>query len=290
MINDNDKVTPRDMFNYYFTSRDLEIKTHWTRVVFLVPIIILIMTGYGKLWSLCITEDNDFPLFYPFAFLVISFLGIIFSELYILMSRASKRAYERLEFAIESVFKQDELKELFISKELRDCDNSVNVDITGKLVEDNSRKKKDVNESYPKFGGFRDDENKLNRKAKYLSVKAGTYSVSRVGICICIFLFLTFIVAYYFHLMHLICVLNKYFSWVKYIYKFLIITALVFLQIVSVPIMSYFSKPDYDKKDYCHKPFEKPKKQPFRKCLLYFVKFVIFPLAFSFILNTMNIA
>ncbi|WP_071145759.1 RipA family octameric membrane protein [Bacteroides ihuae] len=102
-----DKLTPKDIYKNYWHCRDFELTNLWQRSVFLAAFLLLIYTGYGALLreiANCLDIRNTCPDKYEFLNLCgvgLSILGMIFSVLWIMMSKGSKAWYERYERAIE---------------------------------------------------------------------------------------------------------------------------------------------------------------------------------------------
>ena len=140
----DNKVTPKDMLEHLYRARDIEVQNHWQRSIFIIPIILLILTAYGVLWGFVLKPSNNVSLevinavtqFYGIsqksinyksfqdpnfpnisqwmhiAFLAISLFGLIFSALWVFLSRASKKAYEQVEDSIIECYENDRLKRI----------------------------------------------------------------------------------------------------------------------------------------------------------------------------------
>lgn len=115
----NDKLTLRDFYEQYWHCRDFEIKNLWQRSVFLGTFLVLCFTGYGVFFSKAFLEENSFvKLINKFMepsysleikhiiAMILAFIGVVFSRLWIVMAKASKAWVEVYEQAIIAVEKK----------------------------------------------------------------------------------------------------------------------------------------------------------------------------------------
>lgn len=91
-----------------YKSRDIEISNLWQRSVFLSVFLVLCFTGYGYLLMTIIQnyEKNQNTYYYNIIAIFLALINVIFSVLWICMSKASKAWYEVYETAIKS-FERD---------------------------------------------------------------------------------------------------------------------------------------------------------------------------------------
>lgn len=108
-LEDNSKVSLRDIYMRLCACRDFEIKLQWERAVFLTAFLIACFAGYGSfLLSVHQRGYGDLPhILVKGIPLAISLVGIILSLLWVLMAKGSKAWYEHYEQAIEAFAKQN---------------------------------------------------------------------------------------------------------------------------------------------------------------------------------------
>lgn len=95
-----------------YRCRDLEINNLWQKSIFLGPILTLCFTGYAALLFSLIEKCN---IKYHFLCLVVCFVSIIFSKLWIYMFKGSKAHYELYERAITDFERnQFQIEEKFV--------------------------------------------------------------------------------------------------------------------------------------------------------------------------------
>lgn len=192
---DSDKLfSLKDLYKELFKCRDFEIDHLWQRSVFLGAFLLAVAAGYGTFVNEHIkatfsapaekvadcsvkieseqyeieavkteNKDNDIlPKYFHGICLGLAGLGIVFSQLWIMMAKGSKRWQERFEESIAFFYKKETdtkiKKELFEKK------------LTQKISE----------KSIPYFGKLNEKE----IKNSLLSTKGGEYSVSRINIII----------------------------------------------------------------------------------------------------------
>ena len=177
---DNDKFTTKALYAELFHCRDFELQHLWQRSIFLAGFMVALFTLYGSFLSdnlshklnfdvnnitqnnkdiviTCsanVTNDlsNQTTLHY-FAFFI-GCVGIILSQLFIMMIKGSKRWYERYESAIWWFYKNLQTNDLF------------------------DEKLKNKIHDYPHFGNLIDK--RINNSL--FNTNAGYYSVSRINI------------------------------------------------------------------------------------------------------------
>ena len=184
----------KDLYEELFKCRDFEIDHLWQRSVFLGAFLLAVAAGYGTFVNEHIKDvfsataekeadcsvkieseqyeieavktenkDNDIlPKYFHGICLGLAGLGIVFSQLWIMMAKGSKRWQERFEESIAFFYKKETdtkiKKELFEKK------------LTQRIL----------NGSIPYFGNLHEKE----IKNSLLSTKGGEYSVSRINIII----------------------------------------------------------------------------------------------------------
>lgn len=98
------KVEPKDIYATLWRCRDFELSHLWQRSVFLTAFLLLAYTGYGFCVFTQITLDarthNGAYTIIVVVGLFILFVGMLLSQLWIMMGKASKAWYERYGQAI----------------------------------------------------------------------------------------------------------------------------------------------------------------------------------------------
>ena len=157
----------KDLYEELFKCRDFEIDHLWQRSVFLGAFLLAVAAGYGTFVNAHIADiikNGEGPMtkYFHGICLGLAGLGIIFSQLWIMMAKGSKRWQERFEESIAFFYKKE--TDTKIKKEL----------FEKKLTQRISEK------SIPYFGKLNEKE----IKNSLLSTKGGEYSVSRINIII----------------------------------------------------------------------------------------------------------
>ena len=103
-VEDNSKVSSRDIYMRLCACRDFEIKLQWERAVFLTAFLIACFAGYGSFLLSVHQYGCGIGNFSPFVihgiFITLTFVGVVLSMLWILMAKGSKAWYEHYEQAI----------------------------------------------------------------------------------------------------------------------------------------------------------------------------------------------
>ncbi len=167
------KIEPKDIYATLWRCRDFELSHLWQRSIFLTAFLLLAYTGYGYCVFMLIGLDVNTPKGTYTALAVfglfILFVGMLLSQLWIMMGKASKAWYERYEQAIYEL----------------EHDNQ----FTMSVVTEAMKKKKVMHGNLPLPSPC--DSN-------LFSTNAGAFSPSRINIFIgqlsWILLFITFIV------------------------------------------------------------------------------------------------
>ena len=102
VLEDGSKVSPRDIYMRLCACRDFEIKLQWERAVFLTAFLIACYAGYGSF--LLSVHQHGYgslsSLLVKCIPVVITFVGVVLSLLWIFMAKGSKAWYEHYEQAI----------------------------------------------------------------------------------------------------------------------------------------------------------------------------------------------
>ena len=101
------KIEPKDIYVTLLRCRDFEISHLWQRSVFLTAFLVLVYSGYG----LCVfrqiemfnAASEEVFLILTLCSLLILFIGMVLSQLWIMMAKGSKAWYERYENAIYQI-------------------------------------------------------------------------------------------------------------------------------------------------------------------------------------------
>jgi hypothetical protein len=152
---DDKKFTNKDIYQQLWEGRNFELTHFWQRSVFLTSIFVVLLAGYGKvIFAMYFPESGKLSLSYRQHFIAwgITFLCLVFSMLWIMMSKGSKLWYERYEESLNALFEQSDLLQ----------NSKFGLPRHGKL-------------RYPPDNRYSDS---------LFSVYAGGYSVSKVNIAI----------------------------------------------------------------------------------------------------------
>ena len=249
-MSNNEKFTTKDLYKELFHCRDFELQHLWQRSVFLAGFMIALFTLYGSFvgdnlnsklnfdvnkieqsdknivitYSANINDNlsNQTTIHY-FAFFI-GCVGIIISQLFIMMIKGSKRWYEQFEQSIYWFYYSD--TDLF-SDELN------------KNLEDYLGDKK-----YPHFGDLKNiKKDKINQSL--FNTNAGYYSVSRINIVLGQLLCLIWIGITGFHLFNIVYsfeFITEYFSSEKYICEIFTFVSTVFVVFLLVLLFSLVLK------------------------------------------------
>lgn len=249
-MSNNEKFTTKDLYKEHFHCRDFELQHLWQRSVFLAGFMIALFTLYGSFvgdnlnsklnfdvnkieqsdknivitYSANVNDNlsNQTTIHY-FAFFI-GCVGIIISQLFIMMIKGSKRWYEQFEQSIYWFYYSD--TDLF-SDELN------------KNLEDYLGDKK-----YPHFGDLKNiKKDKINQSL--FNTNAGYYSVSRINIVLGQLLCLIWIGITGFHLFNIFYsfdFVTRYFSSEKYICEIFTFVSTVFVVFLLVLLFSLVLK------------------------------------------------
>lgn len=249
-MSNNEKFTTKDLYKELFHCRDFELQHLWQRSVFLAGFMIALFTLYGSFvgdnlnsklnfdvnkieqsdknivitYSANVNDNlsNQTTIHY-FAFFI-GCVGIIISQLFIMMIKGSKRWYEQFEQSIYWFYYSD--TDLF-SDELN------------KNLEDYLGDKK-----YPHFGDLKNiKKDKIDQSL--FNTNAGYYSVSRINIVLGQLLCLVWIGITGFHLFNIFYsfdFVTRYFSSEKYICEIFTFVSTVFVVFLLVLLFSLVLK------------------------------------------------
>ncbi|MGP1457828.1 MAG: RipA family octameric membrane protein [Treponema sp.] len=164
---EDNKLTVKDLYKEFWECRNFEIDHLWQRSVFLAVFLLAIAAGYGTFANdhlkeiLSCPETTNNNKLSPFIFhgicLALCLLGIIFSQLWIMMAKGSKRWYESYEAAISTFY--NNIHYNLFTQETRNLIEKEKISYFGNLEE------RDIDDSL-------------------LSTKGGNFSVSKVNIFI----------------------------------------------------------------------------------------------------------
>jgi len=193
-------IEPKDIYESLWRCRDFELSHLWQRSVFLTAFILMVYTGYGAVMLNVLNNDSlssDRSKILLFVGLVILLLGILLSQLWILMAKGSKAWYEMYEQAIYKI----EHSEKYASKVV------VNDMSSDAVVHGDIENPKEIN-------------NCLS------STKAGAYSPSKINVMIGQLSFGVLLIAYLAQTVFMACVV-----------EYNIINSLSTVLIVIIPLL-----------------------------------------------------
>ena len=221
---EKDKPNALDVYEFLWRGRDFELSHLWHRSVFLAVFLLVIATMYAVYFKdvfICqFASCNQFKgvfgqiLVFGFVPILITAIGIIFSELWIMMAKGSKAWYEVYEDSIARISKIDEFWD---DKSIKDiyCDK-----IQGF-----------------KFGNLILDC-EVERNYCLFSTAGGTFSVSRINIMVGIVFLSVFIGL---HIVHIIWAMYLLVHTYKdYLNKFKICDVVFFVLIFLVGLFTWF--------------------------------------------------
>ena len=168
----DNKLAAKDLYKESWKCRNFEIDHLWQRSIFLAVFLLAIAAGYGTFVNDHLkeflpppktTKESSLLIFHGIS-LALCLLGIVFSQLWIMMAKGSKRWYERYELAISSFYNN-------IHCSIEDIHHNL---FTQKTIDLIKQKK------IPVFGML--EERDINDSL--LSTKGGNFSVSKVNIFI----------------------------------------------------------------------------------------------------------
>lgn len=227
------KLTAKDIRDSLWRCRDFELSHFWQRSILLLTMIGLFATAYGnivlllceevsKYCSICV---NDIVYVYNNIAAILCIVNIIFSVLWVMMTKGSKAWYERYEAAIEA-FENDDLyinKELKLDTEIKSRSNYI--------------------------GGFRYFNLKKYHNPivinNIFSTAGGGYSPSRINILIGQIAIILWLCTFVFHLTLPFIM----FETTKCILKYgiLFTPIIIFLCLISIWLFSLIKNKDYFK-------------------------------------------
>lgn len=103
--NQYEKIQPKDIYESLWRCRDFELSHLWQRSVFLTAFLLLAYTGYGVLMLQVMTVELSVLQMRVLLCvgLVILLVGMLLSQLWIMMAKGSKAWYEVYEHAIYEI-------------------------------------------------------------------------------------------------------------------------------------------------------------------------------------------
>ena len=107
MTNSEDNnFSNKDLYQHLWEGRNFELSHFWHRSVFLTGIFVVLLAGYGKvIFAMYFPEsgDADITAMHHFIAWGITLLCLVFSMLWIMMSKGSKYCYERYEYSLNAL-------------------------------------------------------------------------------------------------------------------------------------------------------------------------------------------
>lgn len=229
MKNERDKPNALDVYNFLWQGRDFELSCLWQRSIFLGAFLLGIATMYAVYFKdvfICqFASCNQFKgvfgqiLVFGFVPILITAIGIIFSELWIMMAKGSKAWFEVYE---ESISKVNDCNGFWDDKSIREVYGAE----IGELI----------------FGELKN--NKKPDKCLF-STSAGAFSVSRINVMIGIIFLIVFGLLFFIHIIFTVCLLKSLFSKLKiFDCSFLYMIIFSFLLMPVLFLVCYFIKND----------------------------------------------
>lgn len=215
MSENSNKFTTKDLYTELFHCRDFELQHLWQRSVFLAGFMIALFTLYGSFLGNRLNENEPIHIKIHYFAFFIGCVGIIISQLFIMMIKGSKRWYEQFESALWWFYNNN--SDLFDEK----LKNNIN--------------------DYPHFGNLWDK--RINNSL--FNTDAGHYSVSRINIVLGQLLCLVWIGITGFHLFNIFYsfdFVTRYFSSEKYICEIFTFVSTVFVVFLLVLLFSLVLK------------------------------------------------
>jgi hypothetical protein len=215
MSENSNKFTTKDLYTELFHCRDFELQHLWQRSVFLAGFMIALFTLYGSFLGSRLNENEPIHITIHYFAFFIGCVGIIISQLFIMMIKGSKRWYEQFESALWWFYNNN--SDLFDEK----LKNNIN--------------------DYPHFGNLWDK--RINNSL--FNTDAGHYSVSRINIVLGQLLCLVWIGITGFHLFNIFYsfdFVTRYFSSEKYICEIFTFVSTVFVVFLLVLLFSLVLK------------------------------------------------
>ena len=138
LSNNDDKISMKDVRDTLYSRYDAEIKNLWEHSAFVWGFELLLFTGYGYLFSKVLGgNESNYAIITP---LVISFIGLCISALWISLAKAAKARQEVFESQIvefESSPKYFDLKRIFamggFHNRLKELDSNLSKTSAGKF-------------------------------------------------------------------------------------------------------------------------------------------------------------
>lgn len=117
--NQYEKIQPKDIYESLWRCRDFELSHLWQRSVFLTAFLLLAYTGYGMLMLQIMTAELGLMQIKSLLCvgLFILLVGMLLSQLWIMMAKGSKAWYEVYEHAIYEIeHNPDYASEIVVAK------------------------------------------------------------------------------------------------------------------------------------------------------------------------------
>lgn len=111
-MNDDGKFSDKDLYQHLWEGRKFELSHFWQRSIFLTGIFVVLLASYGKVvFTMYFPEEGivDTSSIQHLIVWGLSLLCLIFSMLWIMMSKGSKYWYERYEESLNALFEKSSL-------------------------------------------------------------------------------------------------------------------------------------------------------------------------------------
>lgn len=111
-MNDDGKFSDKDLYQHLWEGRNIELSHFWQRSIFLTGIFVVLLSSYGKVvFTMYFPEEGivDTSSIQHLIAWGLSFLCLVFSILWIMMSKGSKYYYERYEESLNALFEKSSL-------------------------------------------------------------------------------------------------------------------------------------------------------------------------------------
>lgn len=107
-MDNQENITLHHVYEGFWKCRDFEISHLWQRSIFLAAFLVLVFSGYGKLFEIYNATPGGRLSSTHFHALAacLSYVGMVASNLWVCMAKASKKWYEKYEYAINDFMKK----------------------------------------------------------------------------------------------------------------------------------------------------------------------------------------
>lgn len=168
----DDQVSLKEIRETFYRLRNFEISNLWQRSIFLSALLVLFFSGYGFLVSRLFEKEIEKALIIHELCCIIALLAIVFSIIWIMMTKGSKAWYEVYERRIGDIEQEENLK-------------------------------------IPSRYRMEADCTPWSLDSSLITTKPGRYSVSKLNILIGIILMITWITIFIAHYIGAICLFSS---------------------------------------------------------------------------------